>query len=215
MAETKTFSDKLDERLAQHQKEKNQIHHQVEDSMKQLAGKRDRFNSDALKILTTIVYPKMQELVRRFDNAKLSEIDARVGLHCVCHFSHTALFPATVKLDVSVSAGENYNSYTINYDLEILPILMAYKPHDEANFPVEKSSEVLLDQWVGKKIMEFLNTYLKLEVDPHYQSDNMVVDPVCGMSFPIQQAVCTVQSGEKTFYFCSAVCKEAFLKERR
>lgn len=214
MGESKDFSEKLDERLEQHQKEKRQAQKQIDDKMKNLAEKRDQFNTDALQILRTIVYPKMQELARRFDNAKLSDIDARVGLHCVCHFSHTALFPATVKLDVSISAGENYDSYAINYDLEILPILMAYKPHDEANFPAGKSSEGLLDQWVEKKIMEFVSTYLKLEVDPHYQSDNMVVDPVCGMSFPIQQAVCTVKTGEKMFYFCSAVCKEAFLKDR-
>lgn len=214
MSESKDFSEKLDERLEQHQKEKHQAQTQNEDKMKNLAEKRDQFNTDALQILRTIVYPKMQELVRRFDNAKLSDIDARVGLHCVCHFSHTALFPATVKLDVSISAGENYDSYIVNYDLEILPILMAYKPHYEANFPTEKSSKEKLDHWVQEKMLEFVSTYLKLEVDPHYQSDNMVVDPVCGMSFPIQQAVCTAQSGEKTFYFCSAVCKEAFQKER-
>ncbi|PIR20586.1 MAG: hypothetical protein COV45_05145 [Deltaproteobacteria bacterium CG11_big_fil_rev_8_21_14_0_20_47_16] len=214
MAETKNFSEKLDECLGQHQQEKQRTQRQVEGTMKQLAEKRDAFNNEAFRILTAVVYPKMQELSRRFDNAKLADLDRQVGLHCRCNFSHAALFPATAQLDISMSPGENYDSYMVHYDLEILPILMAYKPHDEANFPIRKSSEALIDQWAEKKIFEFINTYLKLEVDTHYQSDNMMVDPVCGMSFPIQQAACSVKSGEKTFYFCSTVCREAFLKER-
>ena len=38
----------------------------------------------------------------------------------------------------------------------------------------------------------------------------MVADPVCGMRMDADDAVATAEQEEKTYYFCSLVCKQEF-----
>jgi YHS domain-containing protein len=40
----------------------------------------------------------------------------------------------------------------------------------------------------------------------------MAKDPVCGMTVDEKKAVATATQDGKTYYFCSAACKEKFTK---
>ena len=40
----------------------------------------------------------------------------------------------------------------------------------------------------------------------------MAKDPVCGMNVDEKTAAATATHGGKTYYFCSAGCKEKFIK---
>jgi YHS domain-containing protein len=39
----------------------------------------------------------------------------------------------------------------------------------------------------------------------------MVTDPVCGMRIDTDDAVATAEHDAKTYYFCSEVCRDAFV----
>jgi Cu+-exporting ATPase len=41
----------------------------------------------------------------------------------------------------------------------------------------------------------------------------MVTDPVCGMRIDPDDAVATVEHEGKTYYFCSEVCRDAFVAD--
>lgn len=41
----------------------------------------------------------------------------------------------------------------------------------------------------------------------------MVKDPVCGMEIDQGDAVATEEHDGRTFYFCSAACHDAFMKD--
>jgi YHS domain-containing protein len=214
MAEIGEFSEKIQRRLFQQAKEKAQKLLQVDTQMKQLLEKRERFNTTASRILTAVVYPRMQELSRNFDNATLQELDKVAGFLCICGFSPTDRFPATVSLGIDISPSGNYERLDIHYNIEVNPALMEYMRYDGRTFKLESPTfEEEIGQWVESKIFDFLETYLLLETHPEYQKENYVIDPVCQMRIPRAQAVAKIEQKGRAIYFCSEVCKEAFLKE--
>lgn len=212
MADIGKFSEKIQRRLFQQAKEKAQKLLQVDTQMKQLLEKREKFNSAAYRILTSAVSPRMEELSRNFENSKYKV----EGLQCICEFSPTERFPATVSLDFTLSPSGYYERLDIHYGLEITPALMEYMRYDGRTFNLENPScEEEIGQWVEAKIFDFIETYLLLETHPEYQKENYVTDPVCNMRFPVAHAANKIEQEGRTIYFCSEVCKEAFLKERR
>lgn len=216
MADIGKFSEKIQRRLFLQEKEKAQKLLQVDTQMKQMLEKRESFNSAARRILTSVVYPRMQELSRNFENSKLKEPEKVEGFQCICEFSPTERFPATVSLDIALSPSGYYERLEIHYGLEITPALMEYMRYDGRTFNLESSSvEEEIAQWVEAKLFEFIETYLLLEVHPEYQKENYVTDPVCNMRFLVAHAANKIEQEGRTIYFCSEVCKESFLKERR
>lgn len=204
------FSEKIQRRLFQQAKEKAQKLHQIDTQMKQLLAKREKFNSGAHRILTTIVAPRMMELSRNFENSS-NKVE---GFQCICEFSPTKRFPARVSLAIELSSSGYYERLDVHYGLEITPALIEYKRFDGRTFNLENPShEDEVGPWIEARIFDFIETYLQLETHPEYQKENYVTDPVCDMRFPIAQAASTFEKEGRTFYFCSEVCKEAFLKE--
>lgn len=177
--------------------------------MKRLLEQRDRFAAVASQRVETVMLPRIEELNRRFDNGKI-ELLQNDAFFIACEFAHTPRFPATVRLSISLSPVDDAR-FIARYNLSILPVLMEYNPHAEELFPLQGNEDVLAG-WVEDRILDFVDTYLRLETHPLYQKDNMVVDIVCGMRIPSTAATSTIERHGRTFYFCSEHCKEAFVK---
>jgi YHS domain-containing protein len=94
-------------------------------------------------------------------------------------------------------------------------MLMEFKRSDERNFPLKDLDREEIGTWVEARIFDFLDTYLQLETHPLYQKDNVVTDPVCGMRFPLLEAVARIERKDETIYFCSEPCKIAYLKKHK
>lgn len=183
----------------------------LDSTMKDLLGQRNYFAAAARQILKSVILPRMEELLRHFDNGVIIESDGDAGFHAYCQFAHTPSFPATVSLGISLLPEESA-SLTARYTLEILPVLMEYKRDEEKTFPAEGSEEAI-GLWLEDRIVEFVDTYLRLEIHPLYQKDNLVIDIICGMRIPLIAATSTIQLDGRIYYFCSEHCKEAFIKK--
>lgn len=210
MANIGKFSEKIKKRLFLQAKEKAQKLLLLETQMKQLLENRERFNNEAHRVLASAVSPRMQELSLNFENSKL-RIE---GFQCICGFSPTERFPASVTLCIDVSSCGYYEQLDIHYKLEINPALMEYVRCDRQTFNLESPiCEEEIGEWVEAKILDFLESYLLLETHPEYQKENYVIDPVCQMRITVTQAAAKIEQNGRAIYFCSEVCKEAFLKE--
>ena len=214
MADTGRLSTRILNNLERHQGELAERQKLVDGTMKDMLEQRERFAAVARRVLESAIYPRMEELTRHFDNATLLDCHGDTDFHCVCKLTHTPRFPATVSLGISLLPGESDTGLKARYDLEILPVLMEYKRDEEITFPLHDSDEAI-GLWVEEKIINFIDTYLRLETHPLYQKDNMVSDPVCGMQISATAATSKVEWPGHTIYFCSEVCKEAFLKENK
>lgn len=208
------FSEKIQHRLFLQEKEKVEKLLRVDKQMKEMLEKRERFHSTAHRILAAVFVPRMRELTRHFENSRLEEPGPAAGFQSTCVFSPTDRFPAKVILNLSVTPSGYFEQMETHYSLGISPALIKYKRYDSQNFNLESAScEEEICLWVETNIFDFIETYLQLETHPEYQKDKFVIDPVCDMRFPISQAAGKVEKNGSIIYFCSEVCKEAFLKK--
>ena len=210
MEEKHHLTERILHRFEQHRQELAEKQQQLDENMKKLLDQKDRLAVDAKRRIETVVHPMMQELLQHFDNGKVEVQLKDDCFGCVCEFAHTPRFPATVGFGIALLPG-NETSYTVRSELNILPVLMEYNRNSEALFLLEGDNEAL-SSWVEDRILEFVDTYLRLETHPLYQKDNTVIDIVCGMHIPFTAATGSVVRDGRTFYFCSEHCKEAFLK---
>ncbi|MRR55658.1 MAG: YHS domain-containing protein [Deltaproteobacteria bacterium] len=213
MLESKKLSQEIKKRLKRSQEDKNQRLLQVAIEMKQQLKQREYFNNIAGGIFSSVVYSRMRELSKHFENSTLPDLSEIENMYCVCQFSHTRRFPATVNLGISFSSGEDFENIVVHYNLEILPMLMKFNRHDERRFLLTPLNRDEIGDWLDTKILEFVDTYLQLETHPFYQKENYVVDPVCGMRFPLIEAVDKIDREGETIYFCSEACKKSYLKK--
>lgn len=211
MKETRPLADKILNRLERHRHELAEKQQQLDVEMKDILERRERLTAVAKYLTEEVVLPRMEELVRHFDNGKFEAQHADFGSSCICDFAHTQRFPATVKLVIALLPSDD-RSLTARYDLSILPVFMEFNHSSEEDFPLNCDEE-LFAVWVDNKILEFVDTYILLETHPFYQKDNTVIDIVCGMHIPSTSATSSMEWQGRTFYFCSEHCREAFIKD--
>jgi len=210
MKEVNRLSERIYNRFEQHKLELADKQQQLDSNMKELLEQRERLAAIAKSKIETIILPRMEELTNHFDNSKIEVLHTDSDYNCLCVFNHTPRFPATVKLLIALLPGKDEH-LTARYDLNIFPVLMEFNGNSEEIFPLDCDEE-LLAGWVEDRILEFIDTYLRLESHPFYQKDNTVIDIVCGMRISSTAVTSTVEKDGRTFYFCSEHCKDAFIK---
>lgn len=213
MERSRTLAERILDRFEEHRHEVADKQQQLDSRMKELLEQRERLTAIAKHRVETVILPRMEELARHFDNARVEVLNIDADFNCVCNFSHTPRFPAIVRLGISLLPGSN-ESLAARYHLSILPELMEYSRNAEEVFPLD-GDETALAGWVEDRILDFINTYLQLETHPFYQKNNTVFDIVCGMHIPSASAASSVERHGRTFYFCSEHCKEAFIRENK
>lgn len=211
MEKVSKLAERILSRFEQHEHDLADKQLQLDSQMKELLVQRERLAAVAKHKIETVILPRMEELSRHFDNSKVDLLHTDADFNCICEFAHTPRFPATVKLGIALLPGKN-DALTARYDLSIFPVLMEFNRNTEETFPLDCDEEVL-GGWVDNRILEFIDTYLRLETHPFYQKDNTVLDIICGMRIPSIAATSTVERHGRTFYFCSEHCKDAFIKE--
>lgn len=204
------LNDKIAQRLETHRREIDQEQLNLDASMRLLLAQKERLAVHATRLLHGIVLPRMEELLRHFDNGRIELQHGDDHFGCVCEFAHSPHYPATVRFAIVFVPG-NDTGYIVRSDLNILPVLMEYPRYQETLFPYD-GDDAPLAAWVEDRLLDFVDTYLRLETHPLYQKDNVVVDIVCGMHIPFTAASGSVVHKGRTFYFCSEHCREAFLK---
>ena len=91
-------------------------------------------------------------------------------------------YAASVSLKMGVTLDQLVENVSITYNFRIIPILIQYEAQDSISFPLDCVNESRIGAFVEEKILQCVETYLRVQQEPHYQRDNMVVDPVCGMT---------------------------------
>jgi YHS domain-containing protein len=81
---------------------------------------------------------------------------------------------------------------------------------DELTIPLDEVNEEKVAAWVEGKLVEFVETYLRLETSNHYQERNLVTDPVCGMAVNKAFAPAQMTYRGQTYYFCIPECQARF-----
>lgn len=178
------------------------------DYMAELQKRTTQFRTEADRVLMEIVGPRLRALGSLFANAteaRRSEPD-----HRTWWYGYSERFPASAKLDVSVSHDECVETLILNYEVRITPAFVKYDRFDRISIPLAAHDATKLADWVENRLVGFLHTYMSLGTSDRDQSEGLATDPVCGMRVSKQRAAAQHDYAGHRYYFCSLACREEF-----
>lgn len=120
---------------------------------------------------------------------------------------------AHIDLRFRASTDQEVRKLVLDYELQILPILMKFEPHVQAEFPLEAVDSAAVARWVEDRIVDFVRTYLSLHQNEFYLKDHMVIDPVANVRFPRFAAASTLDWQGKKYYFIGEQTRREFEKK--
>jgi YHS domain-containing protein len=200
----------IDEKLGAQNERSVQYHHLVAERMRQHEEHQQRYTAISDRLVQEIIRPRMERLARRFDNAQLLCDRHAECYKCGCSFLRTPQYPATVKLEIGINCDHEFQNVSVRYELSIMPIFLQFEGKDELTLSMDHVDEEHVAAWVEEKLLGFVDTYLQLESVDQYQSENLVIDPVCGMRINQLYAEGQMQYEGRSYFFCVPECKEKF-----
>lgn len=188
--------------------------HAVVESLAEEMQRRDRlateFAAVASRLHDTIILPRMTAVVRQFADAKVASTTTPFGMRAECQLPRSARYAAHTKLSLSIARSPEATHGFITYSLEIIPILMAFHGECHLEFDPTAPDEPEISAWVEERLLDFVETYLRVGSEPQYQRDNLQIDPVCGMNLSAADIEERFTFRGHTYHFCCAACRERF-----
>jgi YHS domain-containing protein len=161
--------------------------------------------------LREIVRPRLDALAERF--GKRVEVIPNISAELRdVRFKFDSNL-AHIDLRFRASTDQEVRKLVLDYELQILPILMKFEPHVQAEFPLEAIDPTAVVQWVDDRIVDFVRTYLSLHQNEFYLKDHMVVDPVANVRFPRFAAASMLEWQGKKYYFIGEQTRCEFEKK--
>ncbi len=182
---------------------------EVEDSMQTLGRRQDHFVEVAAKIFESIVEPRLKLLEEQLEDASYQRSSKT---HGIVTLNRERRYAATASLEMEIQCGQETRNLLVNYHLRIIPVLMEYRGQDSLVLPLEAVDDTRVASFVEEKLVECVQSYLKLQDIPAYRKSTSMRDPVCGMFIQSDVPISVVHDG-KTYFFCSEVCRSRFLEQ--
>jgi YHS domain-containing protein len=163
--------------------------------------------------LRDIWRPRLEALAQRFgDRVKvIPEIGGELRQATFKFDSNLA----HIDLRFRASTDQDVRKLVLDYELQILPILMKFVPHVQAEFPLEGVDPAAVAQWFDDRIVDFVRTYLALHQNEFYLKGHMVDDPVAGVRFPRFAAASVLEWQGKKYYFIGEKTRREFEKKNK
>jgi YHS domain-containing protein len=122
---------------------------------------------------------------------------------------------AHVRLKFSAFTDRDIRKVILGYDLEIIPVLMRFKNHDEIEFPLEAVNKEVASKWIDDRIVDFVQAYFSMGESEIYLKDSMVEDPIARVQFPKAAAATTLDVGGQKYYFIGTETRREFEQQQR
>jgi YHS domain-containing protein len=123
---------------------------------------------------------------------------------------------AKIVMTISAMPDSDVRQLVLQYNLDILPILMQFKNTDQMEMPLDKVDEKAVADWIDDRLLDFVKTYLALHEDQHYWTylkEYQVTDPIANVQFPKYAAATTCEWTGKTYYFIGEQTCEEFREQ--
>lgn len=182
------------------QKQETQKHEDWKQRLEQLGR--------TFESLAEIWKPRLETLLKKFgEKASVKPTLTPSTRDAAFEFESSV---ARIRLRFRATTDTEIRKVILNYDLDIIPVLMQFDSHSELEMPLDAVDREAVARWIEERIMAFVSTYVTLHENRYYLRDEMVQDPVSGTEFPKLAAGATLERGGRTFYFVSESTKREF-----
>ena len=195
----------VEQKVKKLQAEQSEIHKQREKRLEQLGKVFDE--------LRDIWRPRLELLAKKFEGRVEATPRIVPSTREVAFDFQSRL--ARVRLKFSAFADRDIQKLILSYDLDIIPVLMRFKHHDEVEFPVDRVDKEAVARWLDDRVVEFVQTYFSMGENEIYLKDYMVEDPIAHVSFPKHAAAETLDWQGRKYYFVGEESRREFEKQHK
>lgn len=161
-----------------------------------------------LEALPPLWQPRLETLQQRFgDRIKATPHLTSTSREITMDFESDL---AGIRLSFSAATDRDVSKLILNYDLEIVPVLMEYDAHQQVEWPLDAIDLQAAVDWVDDRIVDFVKTYLSLHENERYLKGHMVEDPIAFERFPKYAAATSLEWQGKTYYFIGEETRREF-----
>ncbi len=158
--------------------------------------------------LPSVWRPRLETLVQRFgERVKVTPQVTTTRREATLEFQSDL---ARIRLRLSASTDREVRKLILDYNLEIIPILMQFDSHQQAEWPLDAIDKDAIANWIDDRIVSFVQAYLSLHENQYYLKEHMVEDPIAGTRFPKYAAGASLDYQGKTYYFISQETRREF-----
>lgn len=212
MTDAQNLGDRIDAALASIEERRDKFradetrkHKEWQQRVEQLNGVFDR--------LRDVWKPPLETLVAKFgDKVKTAPRLMPSTREVTLEFDSEV---ARIRLRLRATADADIRKVILNYDLEIIPILLQFEAHSELEMPLDAVDPEEVARWIDDRIVSFVNTYVAVHECKHYLKDQMVRDPVSGTEFPRMMAGAELERDGHTYYFISNETRREFERKQQ
>ena len=181
--------------------------------MRELESVRSDFERAAREWVRTQVAPRLRVLAGASLQAEDVEL-ARDGCSARVKFRRTDEYPVSASLTVSVVPNVRYEHAELRCEPILIPMFEGHPRATAYRCSWNGGDLDLPVAHLDDAILAFVESYLRVrDRDSPYQSDSLVIDPVCGMQIQRGDAAETVEYEGKRYFFCDSACANRFREE--
>lgn len=159
MADINSLASRLDSEFAAVEQRVKKAQSEQAEQHKQREKRLEQLNK-VLDELREIWRPRLELLVKRFgDRVQATPRIVPSTREVTFEFQSRV---ARVRLKLSALTDRDIQKVVLNYDLEIIPVLMRFKNHDEIEFPLGAVDKEAVAKWFDDRIIDFVQTYFSM-----------------------------------------------------
>jgi len=95
----------------------------------------------------------------------------------------------------------------------MMPVFIKLNERDKFTSPLDSLQDDAVADWVEERLLEFLESYLRLDRGGEEFDEDAAGDPVCGMRIRRSAAAASDSFHGHPYFFCSRECQERFARE--
>ncbi len=210
MSDLTTFSEHVQDVVRDAYRLPHWTSKEAETYMAQIGVRYQQFEALAHRLNRDLVKPRLDLVARLFPNAKLPEEQLLKNSSCLFEFCDR--FPAHAKIDFSIEHDLRFENLIVHTRTRIMPVFVRYSEQDNLTLPWDSIDDAKVADWVEERLLEFLDTYLRIDAGQDDWIEETATDPVCGMPIVRSMAAVSESYYGHPYYFCCEECREKFKK---
>jgi YHS domain-containing protein len=173
------------------------------------------FMRAAERVHGELIRPRIEAIARHFPDARAEELRTPAGVQVRCVFARSDQYPASVTLTAGLLHDPDRHVASVFQHIEIVPMLAEFEQRTHHDVPLDAlergDADADIAGFLDDALLRFVESYLRLEIDPRYQRAATTHDPVCGMTITAADAGASVDHAHHRYYFCSTTCRDKFV----
>ena len=211
MSDFTTFAKRVQDVLRDACRTPHWTPQEAEKYMVDYGERRQRFEELAQHLNMTIIRPRLETVATYFVNAGMQ--DEEPPNRSSCWFGFCQRFPAATQLEFAVAHDVRFETLIVHTQTRMMPVFVRFNEQDKLPLPLENVDDGQIADWVEERLLEFLDTYLRIDGGGEEFEEEPATDPVCGMRISRSTAAASDSYCGHPYYFCCEDCHVKFQQD--